>query len=103
MSRFCFLLATIITFAGPGAYAEDSATDPELLSVVVARSDVLKNNIVQLDVGGNSRARIVAADKDMLTLDIGGQQQPIPWKLVSIHDIFVMAQLTATSVDELLI
>ena len=102
MSRWLSILFFIASLGLSLAYGEDAAKDSDLLNVVLAQSETLKNSTLQLEVGGNARARFISANKDMLNLDIGGQQQPIPWKLVGVNDIFLMAQIGATTVDELL-
>jgi photosystem II stability/assembly factor-like uncharacterized protein len=82
---------------------EAPAKDPELFNLVLARSEALKNSSVTLESAGGSRGKFVSADKNTLTIEIDGQQQPLPWKLVSAKDVFSLACLAANSADELLL
>ena len=91
--------AACVTLA---ASAQDAVKDDDLLKIVLARAENLKNATLTLESANASRARVVSLDKSMLTVEIAGQSQPIPWKLVGAHDVFLLAQQAAGNVDELM-
>ncbi len=103
MLRFLFLLVCVLSFARFANGAQENVKDDDLLQLVIARAANLKNESVALESANAPHAKFVSADKSMLTVDIGGQAQPIPWKLISAKDVFGIAQVAAASADELML
>jgi len=103
-----FALAFAVFFSSvsvlPGLLRAAELNRDALIELTLRQAGELKGAAIQIDgLGSVSRPRFVSADRNLLTVELNGSAQPMPWKIVSSGDLVALAAQAARGTDDLLL